>query len=253
MLKEWKLIFHIPLPLAVIAEATIAAVLAPHLFIQRLVITYLLIIFGLVLAAYSLDALASDWKHLIKEIPKWQLETLAIVGIIMFLVIASWATVTTSWSGLLVTTILIISVLCYNLERPKWFHNKYGFAITWGGLVPILSYYYQSLEINFIMIPLFITGFLIAMQEWYCTNTKSPMQQAITYLKYDNVMLNWTFPTIVPAQGGGVINGPKTLESFRDEYMKYRRIIRKETFKVTSLMCYSLLMLSMTLLIWRVF
>jgi mannose/fructose/N-acetylgalactosamine-specific phosphotransferase system component IIC len=203
----------------VIALATFGAICSPTLHLARLIITYLLILFGLVLAAYSLDALASDWKHLIKEIPKWQLETLAIAGIIMFLVVASWATITTSWSGLLVTFILIISVFCYNLERPKWFHNIWGFAVTWGALVPVLSYYYQSLQLSFILIPLAITGFLIAMEEWYCTNTHSPMQQAIGTILKEN---------------------PE------------RRALRKETFRVTSLMCYSLFSLSMTLLLWRI-
>jgi hypothetical protein len=217
--KEWKLVLHFPLPLAVVAETTIAAVVAPHLYLNRLLITWILILFGLVMAAYSFDALASDWKHLIHGIKQWQLVLLALIGVSGFIGICIYAIITTSITGIVVAIILLIFVLCYNLEVPKWFHNKYGFSISWGSFVCVSSYYYQSLKLDLIMIPLAIFGFLIAMQEWHQTNTKSPAQQAINNLSRE---------------------------------LPERKILRKQTFIMTSYMCYSLFLLSITLLFWKI-
>jgi hypothetical protein len=216
--KEWKLLFHLPLPLAVIALCTIGSIVTPTVHLDRLIITYLLVIFGLVFAGYSLDALYADWRPLITGIKQWQLWTLTTIGIVSFIGISIYATITTSITGIAVLLILIISIVCYNLEIPKWVHNRWGFSLTWGALPIVLSYYYQSLTISILMLPMGLTGFLLAFQEWNTTNTKSPMQQTIGELSKTDPQ---------------------------------RRILRKETFKITSIYCYSLFALAMTLLAWR--
>lgn len=217
-IREWKVVFHFPLPLAVVALTTIGACVSPQIHIDRLIITYLLILFGLVFAAYSFDALASDWKFLIRGIQQWQLILLALIGLMGFIGISIYATIKTSLIGILVALVLITFIVTYNLEVPKWLHNKWGFAISWGGFVTIASYYYQSLQISLIMIPLFLTGFLFAIMEYHTTNTHSILQRGITSLNKE---------------------------------MPERKLMRKETFTITSLMCYSLFTLSMTLLMYR--
>jgi len=214
--KQYRTLFHWPLPLAVIAIVTFGAIVSPTIYINRLIITYLLVLFGLVLAAYSLDALSADWKFLIVDIPKWLLYTLAGIGIAGFIITAGYAIITTSLTGIIVAIILLTSVVSYNLEIPKIVHNQYGFSLSWGAAAIISSYYYESLQISWFIVLLGITGFLIGMQEWYTTNTKSPMQKAISNI-------------ITPE----------------------RKVLRKNTFLSTNLMCYSLFALSMTLLAWR--
>jgi hypothetical protein len=216
--KQWRLVFHFPLPLTVVAIVTIAAALSPHISILRLLITYLLIFFGLVLAAYALDALSSDWSHLIKDINPDYLRLMGLVGLLGFIGTATWQIMAVSYYLIIPAISILTFVVCYNVEKPRWFHNKWGFSVSWGGLIASGSYYYQTLSLNWIMIPLFLIGFLIAMQEYYSTNTHSSMQQAIGKI---------------------------------DRSMPERRLLRKESFKVTSLMCYSWFTLAMTLLAWR--
>jgi len=219
-------------PLAVVALVTFGALVSSTLHLDRLLITYLLILFGLVFTAYPLDALKSDWKFMIKGIQPWKLILIGTIGLVGFIGISTYAILQTSRIGILVAVILILSVVCYNLETPIWFHNKYGFAISWGSLAITASYFYQTIQLNWIMIPLAVTGFIIAMQEWFTTNTKSPIQQSLTKLKTINYL---------PIDELAVMTREKN-----------RVIIRKETFRITNLYCYSLFSLSMTLLMWRI-
>lgn len=230
--KEYRLVFHWPLPLAVIALVTYGALVSPTIHLDRLAITYLLVLFGLVLTAYPLDALKSDWKFMIKGIQPWKLISIGALGLAGFIAISAYAIIQTSRIGILVAVVLILAVVCYNLETPSWIHNKYGFAITWGSLAIVASYFYQSIQLNWIMIPLGVTGFIIAMQEWYTTNTKSPIQQSLTKLKTINYL---------PIDELAVATREKN-----------RITIRKETFRITSIYCYANLSLALTLLAWRV-
>ena len=213
--KQFRVLFHWPLPLAVISIVTYGAILSPVFNLWRLVLTYLMVFFGLVLAAYSIDALYSDWKDLI-SLSDNVLKATAIVGLIGFIVVAAYETVVISWTGIIVTLLIVAAVILYNTNN-KYLHNKYGFSVTWGGMVAVLSYYYQSLSIGIIVIPLFITAFLIAMQEWYTTNRAAPIQKEISKM----------------------------------EKGETRRLLRRETFRSTSLMCYSNIMIAITLLTWR--
>jgi hypothetical protein len=217
-LKQWRTVLHFPLPLAVVALVSIGAVVSPVIHIDRLFITYLLILFGLIMVAYPLDALFSDWKFRIKSISSNQLIGLAVIGTLGYSVTAAYAIYHTSLTGIIVAIFIGFFLISYNSEHPKWIHNKWGFAISWGGLPIIASYYYQSLQINWIMIPLFISGFLLAMQEWYTTNTKSVIQQKLNHLAVDEM----------------------------------RKTIRKETFRSTTLMCYTQFAFAITLLAWRI-
>ena len=216
-IKEWRLLFHYPLPLAVVGLVSIGAALSPTIHLDRLLITYLLLFFGLVMAAYAFDAMYADWRPMIKNIQQWKLWTIALIGMSSFIGISIYAIITTSITGIVVALILITSVVCYNLEHPKWFHNKWGFGLSWGAASIVASFYYQSLQVSWLMMPLAITGFILAIQEWYTTNTKSPIQH------YINVL------------------GVK----------ESRRHVRKETFRITSIYCYSILMIGITLLMWR--
>ena len=214
--KQFRLLTHWPLPLAVISIVTYGAVVSSTFSLNRLLLTYLMVFFGLVLAAYSIDALYSDWKDLI-TISDNTLKTIAIIGLVGFIVIAVYETLIISLTGIIVTVLIVAAVVLYNTNN-KYLHNKYGFAITWGSMISVLSYYYQSLSFSAVLIPLFIASFLIAMQEWYTTNRSSPMQKEITSMdKGDS-----------------------------------RRIMRKETFRSTALMCYSNFMIAITLLTWKI-
>lgn len=223
--KEWRLIFHLPLPLAVIGLVTYGAAFSPLIHIDRLIITYLLVLFGLVLTAYPLDALYSDWSDKISRDVKIYLPMIFIIGASGFITLSIYAILKTSLTGIVVTLVLMFFLVAYNMEKPKWIHNKWGFAVSWGGFVVIASYYYQSLQLNWIMIPLFIFGMLMALTEWFTTNTKSPIQQAISQMKMD-------------------INEP-------DNFEYQRKTIRKQTFWITSLWCYANFFFAMTLLMWR--
>jgi hypothetical protein len=223
--KQYRLLFHWPLPLAVVAITTYGAVVSPEINIKRLLITYLLILFGLVFAAYSFDALVADWKDKINDISSKTLLGIALLGITGFFLVAAYAIIYSVWWGVFVALILAVFVICYNLEKPKWFHNKWGFAVGWGA-VPIMgSYLYQSLSVNWIMLLLFLVGILLALQEWYLTNTKARIQKDLSMLK--------SFTT--------------------QESELLRKDIRKQTFWVTSLFCYVNFTLSMTLLVWRIY
>lgn len=229
--KEWRLILHFPLPLAVLALVTFGAVVSPSFHLDRLLISFLLVFFGLVLVAYPIDAIYSDWSKFILYIKFKYIIIMIFIGVGGFLITAIYAILNTTLLGIIVAALLMFAIVTYNSEKPKWAHNRYGFAVAWGAGPMAASYAYQTLTLNWIMIPLAVTGFLIAMQEWFTTNTKSPIQQAITKLKtYNKLPVDDMMPM--------------TRE-------KERVIIRKETFRVTNLMCYSLFSLAMTLMLWR--
>lgn len=216
-IKQYRTLFHFPLPLTVVGMVTIGAVLSPTFYINRLIVTYLLILFGLVMAAYSLDARCADWKFLIKDIPQWQLEALGVGGVCGFVLIATYAILNTSMTGIIVAIFLMFFIVAYNIELPKWIHNKYGFAISWGSASMIGSYFYQSLSVNIMLVPLGIVGFLIALQEWYLGNTRSGLQQGISAM----------------------------------ERSQNRKDMRKASFTALSFMCYAWFSVGMLLLFWR--
>ena len=94
------------------------------------------------------------------------------------------------------------------------------------------------------MIPLFIKCFIIAIKQWYTTNTKSPIQKKITEVKELMICFGYAY----------------TRENHKD-YLSAsgyvsafwaRKDIRKETFRITSIYCYSLFMIGMTLLTWKI-
>jgi hypothetical protein len=223
--KQFRLLTHWPLPSAVISIVTYGAVVAQKINLQRLGITYLLIFFGLVCAAYAFDALVADWRDQLKDVSRKILFLIASIGVVGFLFTVVYAIQQSAWFGVIVAGLLMIFIITYNLEIPKWMHNKWGFAIAWGGVPAAASYLYQTLTLNWIMLPLFGVGILLAFQEWFTTNTKSPIQTHLTNLK----------------------------ELSSDKANAIRKEIRKQTFLITSLFCYSNFALAMTLLVWRIY
>lgn len=216
--KQWRTVFHYPLPLAVVGVASIGAALSPVLYIQRLVISYSLILSALVLIGYPLDAKYSDWKFLITDIQKW-LKYIIIIGIVVTALLWIYSVMITNDTIILLGVIYLAGIVAYNTEYPKILHTKGGFAISWGGATAVGSYYFQSLQLNWVIIPLFITGVIISLQEWYTSNTGSPMQKSISKLEKSN---------------------------------SERRLLRKETFHITTLYSYTIFTIGVTLVLWRI-
>ena len=138
---------HFPLPLCMLSFATLGAVLAPAVHVDRLLWTYVIVFGSLCLASYSFDELKSRPLH--TTIPEGQLRTLGSIGMGVSLLGGGYLASTVSPILLAWIPPAAFTVLAYNMELFKGrFHNSTVFALGWGGLPTLGSYFLQTLTLS---------------------------------------------------------------------------------------------------------
>ena len=138
---------HFPLPLCMLSFATLGALLAPVVHLDRLAWTYVIVFGSLCLSSYSFDELKG--RPMRTKIPEGQLRTLGSIGMGISLVGGGYLASTVSLILLAWIPPTAFAVLAYNLELFKGrFHNSTVFALGWGALPTIGSYFLQTLSLS---------------------------------------------------------------------------------------------------------
>lgn len=154
-LEDFVRLMHLPLPLFVLAFATIGASLADHVHLDRLALTYLGIIPALCLAAYSLDELHGRPYH--THFTKNTLWLAAGVGLVSAALVAIYLVVLVSIYILALSGLACFFILAYNLELfGGRFHNAAWFGVSWGGLSTYGGYFVQ--DPNLSLSPLIVSA-----------------------------------------------------------------------------------------------
>jgi hypothetical protein len=138
---------HLPLPLCVLAFATIGAALSDRVHLDRLALTYVGILLALCLGAYSLDEIHGRPYH--TRFAESTLWCMAIVGLSGGTLIAVYLTMTVSVLICIPAALAAIFILSYNLELfGGRLHNPIWFGLSWGGLTTFGSYFVQAVNVT---------------------------------------------------------------------------------------------------------
>lgn len=186
MLKYHHRLLHLRFAPCVYSFATIGAVMSPTFYLDRLLWTYLGIFFGLQMCAYKLDELKG--RHMMTKIPNNHLIATAIIGLISATLIGFYLSYLYGWHLLGILVLIAFSIISYNLEIFRGlFHSQLFFAITWGSLVVLGSYYLHSftisLSIIFMALAVFIFAYshdpLVAITKCWCKPTCLELKEAM--------------------------------------------------------------------------
>ncbi len=152
----WWFGLRIPFSLELVSWTTAVSALAPEFHLDRYLLTLLAGFFGLIVGAHYIDITSSKEKYLpyfpnmnrkaIKEVGILAVLMGLVVGVYMSLLYSPWFLVFVLLGGFF--------ALLYPIERPRWLHNYPGFAIGWGFLPALASYYIQGLRIDLVGIGL---------------------------------------------------------------------------------------------------
>jgi len=146
----WLFGLRTPFSLVLVSWITMASALAPEFHLDR----YLLILaagfFGLIIGAHYIDLTASEGKYL-PYFPRMNRKAIGRVGVLTVLVGAAIGVyisiVYSIWFLPFVITEAFFA-LSYPLAKPRWVHNYPGFAIAWGFIPALASYYLQALRLD---------------------------------------------------------------------------------------------------------
>lgn len=145
--SDFVRLMHLPLPLFVLAFATIGASLSEQIDVRRLALTYAGILLALCLGAYSLDELHE--RPYRTRFSDSTLEAMAGIGIFGATMIAVYLAQTVSPYILIFAVLACFFIFSYNLELFRGrFHNAVWFGISWGGISTLASYFVQAVNVS---------------------------------------------------------------------------------------------------------
>lgn len=223
--RQYVRLMHLPLPLCVFSFATLGAVIAPVLNIERLLWTYIAVFTSLCLASYSFDELTGRPWH--TTIPEKQLKILGWTGLIISVLIGLYLAyivnpIIAAWippSGFI--------ILAYNKEIFHGrFHNAWTFALGWGGIPTLGSYYLQTLTISIAALLLSLAMVVFSVALWTLTHELRPDIDTLKELA-------------------------STVDSERASLG--RRSARLRIWRITKMLCYAITFLAVAVTFYRFF
>jgi len=144
---QYLRLMHFPLPLCVFSFATLGAVISPIIYLDRLLWTYLIVFASLCLASYSFDELRGRPLH--TTIPENHLRALGWTGVAVSVLAGIYLSITVNPVLLAWIPPSGFVILAYNMELFNGrFHNATTFALGWGGIPTLGSFFLQTLTIN---------------------------------------------------------------------------------------------------------
>ncbi len=146
----WVFGLRIPFSLVLVSWITMASALAPEFHLDR----YLLILaagfFGLIVGAHYIDISANGGKYL-PYFPGMNRKAIMVVGVLTIVIGAAIGVYISLLYSIWFLPFVIVEAffaVFYPLDRPRWVHNYPGFAIAWGFIPALASYYLQALRID---------------------------------------------------------------------------------------------------------
>jgi hypothetical protein len=147
MASDFVRLMHLPLPLFVLAFATIGASLSEQVDLRLLTLTYAGILLALCLGAYSLDELHGRPYH--TRFSDRTLKLMAGTGIFGASIIAADLALTVSPFILIFTALACFFIFSYNLELFHGsFHSAVWFGVSWGGIPTLGGYFVQAVNVS---------------------------------------------------------------------------------------------------------
>ena len=160
---------HLPLPLCVLAFATLGAALSQRIYLDRLGLTYFGILFALCLGAYSLDELhCRPYRTKFADRTLW---CMAVVGVSGASLVAVYLMLKVSFLIVIPASLAAFFVFAYNLELfGGRFHNAGWFGVSWGGLTTFGSYFVQATTLSLAPLIVSVMSSLVGMSIVYLTH-----------------------------------------------------------------------------------
>lgn len=154
--RELFTIMHLPYTSMVLSYILIGASLSPSIYLTRLILTLVAYFLGLGISAHALNELHA--RHWGKELNKGELEILFAVPLVGAILIGFYGmNVLYESSGTPLASLVLLSfmaletffVFAYNTNFSGGrFHSDLAFALSWGALPTIISYYVNALTIT---------------------------------------------------------------------------------------------------------
>ena len=221
---QYLRLMHFPLPLCVFSFATLGAIISPIIYLDRLLWTYLIVFTSLCLASYSFDELKGRPLH--TTIPENHLRALGWTGIVVSVLAGIYLAITVSPVLLAWIPPSGFVILAYNMELFKGrFHNATTFALGWGGIPTLGSFFLQTLTINL----------------------------AATLLAAAIVVFSFAIWTLTHDLRGEVDTLQEMAGKVNGEVMTIRRSARRMIWKITRILCYSITLFTIALTYYRFF
>ena len=215
---QYLRLMHFPLPLCVFSFATLGAVISPGIYPDRLLWTYLIVFASLCLASYSFDELRGRPLH--TTIPENHLRALGWTGISASVLAGIYLAITVSPVLLAWIPPSGFVILAYNMELFKGrFHNATTFALGWGGIPTLGSFFLQTLTINL----------------------------AATLLAAAIVVFSFAIWTLTHDLRGEIDTFQDVAGKVDGDVMAIRRSARRMIWKITRILCYSITLFTMAL------
>jgi hypothetical protein len=211
---------HLPLPFCVLAFATVGAALSERVYLDRLALTYLGILLGLCLGAYSLDELHGRPVH--TGFSDMTLRLMAGVGIIGAVLVGIYLALTVSIYILILAVLGSFFVFSYNLELfDGRFHNAWWFGLSWGGISTLGGYIVQAATLD-------VPSFLVSAMA-------SVFSVGIIYLTHK----------FRPRELSKRLEGKIQMS----DLLEYSRQSRKITWAIVKIECYAMILLAIGLIL----
>jgi len=221
---QYLRLMHFPLPLCVFSFATLGAVISPIFYIDRLLWTYLMAFASLCLASYSFDELRGRPLH--TTIPENHLRALGWTGVAASVLVGAYLALTINPILLAWIPPSAFVILAYNMELFKGrFHNATTFALGWGGIPTLGSFFLQTMTINLAATLLAAPIVAFSFAIWTLTHS---LRQQIEGLQ----------------EMAGKVDGDVTA---------IRRSARRMIWKITRILCYSITLFTIALTYYRFF
>jgi hypothetical protein len=150
-LRDFYNLMHLPYTGMVLSFVLIGAVVAPEVSFDRLLATMVAYFLGLGIAAHAFDQLEPRGSHYIQKLTKSELVGLGVIGLAGAVAIGIYYVVTLTPYLLPFIGLSVFFAFAYPLPSrvaAGVFHNNFSFALSWGYLPFLTSYYVNSLAIT---------------------------------------------------------------------------------------------------------
>jgi len=148
----WLFGLRVPFSLVLISWITMTSTLAPEFHLDRYLLTLLAGTLGLVIGAHYIDVTTSQEKYrpYFPNMNRNAIRTIGLLTILGGLTIGIYMSIQYSTWFLGFVLLSGLFALLYPIEKPQWLHSYPGFAIAWGFLPGLASYYIQALRIDLV-------------------------------------------------------------------------------------------------------
>lgn len=165
---EFWTMLHLPYTLMVLSFVVVGAAVAPHISWTVLAVTLVAYFLGLGIGAHLLDQLPGMGSRYVRHWPTWALWTGGLLSIGAAVGIGIYGAIyLKSWGLVVLVGVQTVCAFGYPLAPvfKGYLHRDSVFALSWGALPFLTSFYVQTLTITLAALLLAATFALVAVVE----------------------------------------------------------------------------------------